>query len=181
MAIKTENGLCAWSHSRANTMATCQRQFYLSYCAPARWDHPDPRMRSLFLLKQVKPVAMWKGDVVHQAVAEFFRNLQSGKVLPCHDLTEFASRLAKAQWTFSATGRYRTQGRKRAGSAFAALLEHEYAIQDTESFEQALDHIRSCLANFYEIDSKEGISVSFRKGHSHLIEPPAWGEGRDDI
>lgn len=177
MAIKTEKGLCAWSHSRANTMTTCQRQFYLSYCAPARWDHPDPRMRDLYLLKQVKPVAMWKGDVVHQAVAEFFRNLQTGRVLPYPDLIQFATQLAKDQWTFSQAGRYRKQGRKRAGTAFAALLEHEYKVQPAESFNDALCHIRNCLANFYEIDAREGISVLFQQGHGHLIEPPAWGEG----
>lgn len=134
-------------------------------------------MRTLFLLKQVKPIAMWKGEVVHQVVAEFFHNLQNGRVLSHHDMTEFASRLAKAQWNFSAAGRYRSQGRKRAGSSFAALLEHEYKIQDAESFDEAFDHIRSCLENFCEIDAKEGISLAFRQGGSHLIEPPAWGEG----
>jgi hypothetical protein len=134
-------------------------------------------MRALFLLKQVKPIAMWKGDIVHQAIAEFFRNLQDGRVQPYSEVVQSAKQLAKTQWTFSASGRYRTQGRKRAGSAFAALLEHEYKTSDAQSFDEAFEHIRQCLANFYEIDSKECISSSFRAGHSHLIEPPAWGEG----
>ena len=138
MATRTDNGLCAWSHSRANTMMTCQRQFYFSYRAPARWNHPDPKMRDLFLLKQVKPIAMWKGDVVHQAIAEYFRALQSGRSLPETAVLQYAQQLAKAQWTFSVTGRYRTEGRNRAGSAFASLFEHEYQVEDAESFRSGL-------------------------------------------
>jgi hypothetical protein len=177
MATRTENGSCAWSHSRANTMATCQRQFYFSYCAPARWDHPDPKMRDLFLLKQVKPIAMWKGDVVHQAIADFFRALQSGRTLPDTAVLQYAEQLAKTQWSFSVTGRYRTQGRSRAGLAFAALFEHEYGVEDAESLDQALEHIQQCLLNFFQIDKTERISDSFRSGRNHLVEPPAWGPG----
>lgn len=177
MATRTENGLCAWSNSRANTMATCQRQFYLSYCAPAAWDHSDPIMRDLFLLKQVKPIAMWKGDVVHQAIADFFRALSHNQILPCNDVLESAERLARIQWDFSINHRYRTQGRRRAGSAFAALFEHEYEIEDTESLDEAIEHIRQCLVNFFQIDETERISESFRSGRNHLVEPPAWGPG----
>ncbi len=175
MATRTDNGLCAWSHSRANAMMTCQRQFYFSYCAPARWNHPDPKMRDLFLLKQVKPIAMWKGDVVHQAIAEYFRALQSGRILPETAVLQYAQQLAKAQWTFSVTGRYRTEGRTRAGSAFAALFEHEYQVEDAESFDQAFEHIQQCLVNFFQVDKTTGITDSFRSGRNHLIEPPAWG------
>jgi|SRR5579862_225535 len=175
MATKTENGLCAWSHSRANVMATCQRQFYFSYCAPAAWDHPDPVMRDLYLLKQVKPIAMWKGDVVHQAIAEFFRALLNGQVQTCDVVLQSAEQLARVQWAFSLNGRYRSQGRRRAGSAFAALFEHEYQIEDAESLDQAIEHIRQCLVNFFEIDRTERISDTFRAGRSHLVEPPAWG------
>ncbi|MBZ5497773.1 MAG: PD-(D/E)XK nuclease family protein [Acidobacteriia bacterium] len=177
MAIKIVNAFQAWSHSRAKTMATCQRQFYFTYCAGARWDHPDLRMRDLFLLKQVKPVAMWKGDIVHQAIAEYFRNLTLGRRLLLADVIEFAERLAKPQWAFSLARRYRTQGRNRAGKAFAALFEHEYNIGDAESLDEALSHIRKCIANFFQIDAQEGISAAFVEGHDQLVEPPAWGNG----
>lgn len=177
MATRTENGFCAWSHSRANIMATCQRQFYFSYCAPASWDHPDPRMRDLFLLKQVKPIALWKGDVVHQAIADFFRALLNNHIQSCAAMLESAERMARTQWDFSLNGRYRTQGRRRAGSAFAALFEHEYQIPNAESLDQAVEHIRQCLLNFFEIDRSEGISLSFRSGRDHLVEPSAWGLG----
>jgi hypothetical protein len=158
-------------------MGTCQRQFYFQYCADARWDHPDPRRRELSLLKQVKAIAMWKGDVVHQALANYFRNLKLGRALSCERVVQFAEKLARTQWIFSKAGRYRKESRFRAGDAFAALLEHEYKIEDAESLDEAVGHLRTCLSNFYTIDSEQGISAAFREGRHHLVEPPAWGEG----
>jgi hypothetical protein len=134
-------------------------------------------MRDLFLLKQIKPIAMWKGDIVHQALAEYFRNLQNGQILPYSKIAGFAKQLAELQWEFSRAARYRRQGRTRAGRAFAALLEHEYKLQDVESLDEALDHIRTCVTHFYDIDARHGISAAFREGHKHLVEPPAWGDG----
>jgi hypothetical protein len=134
-------------------------------------------MRDLYLLKQVKPIAMWKGDIVHQALAEYFRNLQDGKPLPFAKTAQFAEQMAKRQWDFSRAARYRSQGRKKAGLAFAALFEHEYKLQDAESLVEALDHIRTCLEHFYDLDSTHRISAAFREGHKCLIEPPAWGDG----
>jgi hypothetical protein len=169
--------LRAWSHSRSQAMNTCQRQFFFTYCAGARWDHPDPRLKDLFLLKQVKPIAMWKGDIVHQAVGRYFAELKGGRTLALSELTQIAQRQASKQWAFSEVHRYRREGRGRAGDAFAALFEHEYGIQDSETLEDAQAHIRTCLANFYALDKQWSISQAFRDGSNHLIEPPAWGDG----
>jgi hypothetical protein len=166
-----------WSHSRSQTMNNCQRQYFFTYCAGARWDHPDPRLRDLSLLKQVKPIAMWKGDIVHQAVGRYFTELKAGRILALPELTQIAVRLAAKQWAFSEARRYRREGRGRAGDAFAALFEHEYEVENSETLEDALAHIRTCLANFYALDSQWSISQEFRNGSKHLIEPPAWGEG----
>lgn len=166
-----------WSHSRSQAMKTCQRQFFFSYCAPARWEHPDPRFRELFLLKQVKPVVMWKGEIVHQAIAHYFTQLKAAQPLTAARLTEFAEQLASKQWAFSKARRYRREGRGRAGDLFAALLEHEYQVQDAETLDDALAHIRTCLTNFYSLDVQWSISEAFRAGTHHLIEPPAWGAG----
>jgi len=166
-----------WSHSRSQIMTTCQRQFYFTYCAGARWDHPDPRMRDLSLLKQVKPIAMWKGEIVHLAIGRYFIELKSGRQLALSQVTQIAERLASKQWAYSVSRRYRKEGPFRAGDAFAALLEHEYDVQDSETLEDALGHIRTCLTNFYALDSKWSISNAFREGTQRLIEPPAWGEG----
>jgi PD-(D/E)XK nuclease superfamily len=166
-----------WSHSRSQMMNTCQRQFFFTYCAGARWDHPDPRMKELSLLKQVKPIAMWKGEIVHLAIGRYFSELMAGRKLTLTQLTQFAERLASKQWAFSHSKRYRREGRFRAGDAFAALFEHEYDIQDSETLEDALTHIRTCLANFDALDLQWSISKAFREGNQHLVEPPAWGDG----
>lgn len=177
MSVSRAERIQPWSHSRAHILATCQRQFFLQYCTDATWDHPDPRMRELSLLKQVKAIAMWKGDVVHQALAEYFRNLKIGRALPYARVVQFAEQLAQTQWAFSKAGRYRKESRYRAGQAFAALLEHEYNMEDAESLAEALEHIRTCLSNFYTLDTTHGISSAFREGRDHLVEPPAWGDG----
>lgn len=177
MANKTSDGKQSWSNSRAQIMASCQRQFYFNYCVEARWNHPDSRIRDLHLLKQVKPIAMWKGDIVHQSIAEYFRNLEHDRILKAADVIGFAQQLAKQQWAFSLARRYRTQNRYRAGRAFAALFEHEYNIEKAESFDEASQHINACIANFFKIDNAEGISKSFLQSDDRLIEPPAWGEG----
>jgi hypothetical protein len=169
--------LRAWSHSRSHSMSTCQRQFYFSYCAGARWDHPDPRLRDLFFLKQVKAIALWKGDIVHQIIARYFNELRRGNVLTAPQITQIAEQLASKQWAFSAAHRYRTQNRSRAGDSFAALLEHVYEMPGTETLDEALSHIRTCVSNFYTIDAKLSISAAFREGRDHLVEPPAWGDG----
>lgn len=176
MLAASTQPLRAWSHSRSQTMNTCQRQFFLSYCAGARWDHPDPRLRELSLLKQVKPIAMWKGDVIHQSLAQYFRNLSEGRVLPLAQLTRWAEEMARTQWAFSSARRYRKEGRYRAGDAFAALFEHEYNIEDAESLDDAIAHVRESLINFYKIDREQSISAIFKKAKNRLIEPPAWGE-----
>jgi hypothetical protein len=165
-----------WSHSRSQIMNTCQRQFFFMYCAGARWDHPDPRLRDLSLLKQVKPIAMWKGDIVHQAIGRYFNELKAGRALLLAELSRIAEQLASKQWAFSESHRYRKEGRGRAGDTFAALFEHVYGVKDSESLGDALTHIRTCLANFYALDAQWSISQAFREGAQHLIEPPAWGE-----
>jgi len=114
---------------------------------------------------------------VHQALARYFNELKHDRVLNVSQITDIAEQLASKQWAFSAAHRYRTQGRSRAGDSFAALLEHEYEIPDTETLGDALTHIRRCLSNFYAMDAKLSISGAFRDGREHLIEPPAWGAG----
>ncbi len=166
-----------WSHSRAQTMATCQRQFFFQYCADAHWEHPDPRLRDLFLLKRLKAIAMWKGDVVHQTLAEYFRRLRDSRPLPYGGLAGKAEGLARMQWEFSESRRYRRQGKSSGGQAFAALFEHEYDIEDAESIDDALKHIRTCLSNFQSLDTAHNISRAFCAGRDHLVEPPAWGDG----
>ncbi|MFO7822087.1 MAG: PD-(D/E)XK nuclease family protein [Lentisphaeria bacterium] len=80
MARKLVNEL-TWSVSRDKLFRTCERAYYYNYYGSwGGWDrNADPHTRKLYILKQIKSMPMWAGQIVHEVIAEALRGYSMKK------------------------------------------------------------------------------------------------------
>jgi hypothetical protein len=69
----------SWSVSRDQTLHNCERCYYFQYLAEAKINSRDQTLREIALLKKLKNIPMWQGDAFHAAIADYLRDLKSGK------------------------------------------------------------------------------------------------------
>ena len=61
-----------WSASRASTFQSCQRRYYYNYYGSwGGWDKKaDEKTKLLYILKNVKPMILWAGSIVHETIKD---------------------------------------------------------------------------------------------------------------
>ncbi|HEY7254027.1 MAG TPA: PD-(D/E)XK nuclease family protein [Methylomirabilota bacterium] len=138
----------SWSRTRDNAFQECRRRYYYQYYgAWGGWDaDSDPRVRRLYVLKQLATRQMWAGRLVHEAVERVLLALRDGHGLSEAALIEDTVRQMRAEWKGSRDGVYRERPKR------PSLFEHEYAVPIRDSEWQALrDHVVRCLRNFHRL------------------------------
>ncbi len=65
----------SWSVSRDSLFRSCRRAYYYQYYGSwGGWDaNAEPRIRQLYILKNLKNLPIWSGTIVHDVVAEALR------------------------------------------------------------------------------------------------------------
>lgn len=141
----------SWSHSRHETFRDCPRRyFYHYYGSWGGWSPAaDPRVRQLYILKNLKGRQAWAGGVVHDAVAETLRLVRAGRPVPPEagrDAAEGAVARMRREFRESRDGAYQTRPKQALG-----LVEHHYreAVPDAEWRAQA-DGVRLAVLRFHE-------------------------------
>jgi hypothetical protein len=137
----------AWSRSRDALFTECKRKYWFNhYGMWGGWNlDAPPRVREIYVLKQLRSRQMWAGEIVHRCIQRALDNLRSGiRPLDLEDVTEKTLNIMRADFSSSRRRVYRTQPKT------CALIEHEYnePVPDGEWRELA-EHVRSCLAVFY--------------------------------
>lgn len=135
-------------------------------------------LKEVAILRQLKTLSAWVGDLLHTTVAKSLKELANGHRWSVEDLREKAADLAERQWNFSERKLYRQVAPTRAGEEFGAIFEHEYGIQlPLDTFSRILTTIRTCLDNFGDIRDTLRIPQILATANRVWIEPPTFGPG----
>jgi len=115
----------SWSVSRAGTFAACRRRYYLDYYLSwGGWSDDAPRERAqAYRLKKMTRLPMLAGDVLHQAIAEYFDRRSEGKAMTEEELFGMAVTGLRKGYKESRDGK--GLWRDRPGKS-VHLAEHHY-------------------------------------------------------
>jgi len=104
-----------WSVSRAQAFQNCQRAYYFNYYGSwGGWDSAaSERTRQLYILKNMKPMVMWSGSIVHDLIKQALEQYSMTRVLPSSaDLQDQARLLLRQGWTESVSQAWRAAPKK---------------------------------------------------------------------
>src|SRR5260370_16086022 len=123
---RTDDMGTTWSVSRDQTLQTCERRYYFQYLAPAKLYSQDETLREIALLKKLKSIPMWQGELFHSLAAEYLQNARR-RVLsrPLILLDKMRARI-KREWEASASIVVGPNARSGDTSGAVTLIEHEY-------------------------------------------------------
>lgn len=109
------NNELSWSVSRAALFETCRRAYYYCYYgAWGGWEQGAPeRTRLLYILKNIKTLPMWTGQVVHETIGEALeRYARTGQPITAGELQTRARNRLRSGWLEAVQGEWRNQPKK---------------------------------------------------------------------
>jgi len=178
-----------WSISRDNALEACERRYFFDYVLRPRTNSKDARSREIAILKKLKTVFMWQGEVFHDLAANYLRRGQFRQFDAEAMLADALDRMRR-DWAESAAKTYRlpsqTEQSGRAGrakveptaeeSAPLALLEHEYDLTSGDDLlYRAAGLLEVWFRRFLSWAADERILIQIRDARRTWIEPRAFG------
>lgn len=149
----------SWSVSRSGTFAACKRRYYNDYYFSWNgWDRSSPKARTVaWRLKKMTRLPMLAGDVLHQAIAEYFDRQSEGVEMLEDELIGFAVKKLREGYKQSRDG----EGlwRSKPGQS-VHLAEHHYQ-------EATIDESGSAAADY----GKRFVERLQAGGHFFMTSP----------
>lgn len=105
----------SWSVSRDRLFRSCRRAYYYNYYGSwGGWESDaDPRVRQLYILKQMTSLEMWSGSIVHDVIAEaLHRYALKGAVIRTGELQARAREKLRAGWRDAVNRAWQTSPKK---------------------------------------------------------------------
>jgi len=144
----------SWSKSRDQVFRECLRKYWFTYYGSwGGWEPgAPPRVRELYILKNLDTRATWAGRHVHTAIHRALMAARPGGAAPAADAAEAAGAdmltAMRREFADSRKGRYREDPRK-----FRGLFEHEYKVEVSDAaWKETADHAAACLRCFFASD-----------------------------
>ncbi len=144
----------SWSTSRARTFEACARRYYFDYYLSwLGWErNAAPERRKAYLLKKMTRMPILAGDLVHRAIAEYFRRRDQGVAYTLEEAREFTVRELRAKYKESRDGAW-----KAKPSKLCRLAEHHYEepriVEATgaagEYGRRYVERMAACLETFF--------------------------------
>jgi CRISPR/Cas system-associated exonuclease Cas4 (RecB family) len=145
----------SWSVSRHNAFAECRRMYYYRhYGFWGGWDpDADPRLREIYVLKNLGNRFTFAGQVVHSVVAEIIDGHRYGREVSLDEAK--AKALASLRTGFRQS---RDHENRENPKHHVGLFEHEYdePITDRE-WQRMRDRVYKCLENFFASRIRETV------------------------
>lgn len=126
----------------------CPRKYWLNhYGFWNGWlrDSP-PRVRELYIQKNLVTRPMWLGTVVHDAAESALKAFRSGRFVGTDELVSRTLDRAERDWNNSKRERYRSDSPKR----HPGFQEHYYEVEDPEPIESTFVEIERQVRTLYE-------------------------------
>ena len=161
MGKKLVNEL-TWSVSRDKLFRSCERAYYYQYYgAWGGWEaDASEETRKLYVLKNLKSLPMWAGQVVHEVIAEALKRYALKKTpLKAGALQAEARRKLRSGWLEAVNKEWLSQPKK------TNLYELYYGNGKTlpkEQTEKIKEKVNKCVANFCDSNVlKEILAASY--------------------
>jgi hypothetical protein len=125
----------SWSVSRSGTFAACKRRYYCDYYLSWNgWTRGVPERRTqAWRLKKMTRMPMLAGDVLHQAIAEFFDQKSEGREMLEDELVGFAVKKLREGYKQSRDGGGLWRSRPGQSTHLAEHHYHEACVDETTS------------------------------------------------
>ena len=139
----------SWSTSRHGTFERCRRQYYLNYYGARRVrDARDKAISAIWWLKQVAPLRIWIGSVIHEVAQVAVRRHAKGLPVSRSDVV---SQTISLYWDGVEASR---RGIKR-GSQWLVLFEHIYPdapplVEGEDPEKSAEEIVRQRAESFFD-------------------------------
>jgi hypothetical protein len=165
-----------WSCHRDQLLQGCERKYYFQYLSDARLNSGEELLRKVALLKKIKNVAMWQGESVHTAIAQYISQVRRGQVQSNEQTISALKARMSREWLFSECGTYRSDP-YGIGKTGVALFEHEYGeMPSGTTASAAIDRALEMMTCFFVwIQGGDGVFERIKTADAIWIEPPAWG------
>lgn len=158
-----------WSISAHNLFRKCQRAYFFSHIM-ANHSRKNALRREAYILRQLKSMHEWRGNLVHQTISNFYiPNLNNGSKIGFDELKEKGLELAKGQYDFSKEKRYRTteEAKTKIGLGYGALLCHEGSDYSGLTYNDVCQHMEESFLNLTE---NSNIHQILDKGSRYMAE-----------
>jgi hypothetical protein len=193
-----------WSISRENTLETCERRYFLSYVVQPRMNSRIERLREIAVLKKLKTISMWRGEVFHELAAKYLRRAQFSMPNAPQLLATAVDQMRK-DWDASAAKHYRKPPRRHGrgtepglelelgldiganqqpglendgGPASLALFEHEYDLTSGgQLLSDAIAAVELWFDRLVAWAIAECLVDQLRSARRSWIEPKVFGAG----
>lgn len=147
----------SWSISRDRIFKDCRRAYYYQYYqAWGGWNDDAPEdARKAYILKNVRSIDIWIGDIIHQIIAWVMREKKQGTHIEFKRASEQTLKMLKRTWTQSSH-----QWWKNNVKANLNLFEHYYNVSPPqEELRMKMEKAARCIRNFYGSGLPESISA----------------------
>lgn len=150
----------SWSFSRDNTFNECRRKYFYNYYGSwGGWkrDSIDEVTRSLYVLKNLVNMKIWKGDAVHKEISRVLKSFETtDSIGSFENSVKRTTRIMRDEFRFSKAKEYWTTDKSLR--KVNALFEHEYEldVSDEEWIDNYNDVIK-CIKNFYSSEIVEEL------------------------
>ncbi len=165
-----------WSVSRDQTLQTCERRYYFQYLAPAKINSQDETLREIALLKRLKSIPMWQGELFHSLAAEYLQNARQQLLSrPLFLLDKMKARI-KREWEASASTAVRSNARFVETSGAVMLFEHEYdELPAGISSIEVTHRVEELFWRFVAWAEDKGLVQAVQQAKNIWIEPQMFG------
>jgi hypothetical protein len=150
----------SWSASRDALFEECKRKYYYNYYGSwGGWekDRADHVTRTLYVLKNLQNIPMWKGKSVHAEIARVLKELVGTNALINleYSLTRITN-LMRHDYKFSRDGLYWNAVDSLGKVNY--LFEHEYGLEILDDrWKKNHQEVIECIRNFYKSDVLEKV------------------------
>ena len=152
----------SWSASRDALFEECKRKYYYNYYGSwGGWekDRADHVTRTLYVLKNLQNIPMWKGKSVHTEISRILKELVGTNELINleYSLTRVTN-LMRQEFKFSRDGLYWNAVDSLGKVNY--LFEHEYGLDiPDERWKKNHQDVIECIRNFYRSDVLEKVKT----------------------
>ncbi|MDD3297082.1 MAG: PD-(D/E)XK nuclease family protein [Candidatus Omnitrophica bacterium] len=153
-----------WSFSRDRLFNECRRAYYYNYYASwGGWSKDaDDFSRKAYILKNMRSIDIWIGDIIHQIIKWVIQNKVVKKNITFEESKQKAKQLLTKTWEQSRSRLWEDNPKYNLN-----LLEHYYKRDlDRELLRSKLEKVTKSINNFYH--SKLFEELSFLSKESFL-------------
>ena len=145
----------AWSFSRSRLFNECRRAYYYHYYASwGGWDaNSNQFCRKAYILKNVRNVDAWIGDIVHQVIKWILQSkvrdnetlFNESKDISYEKAIKTAKNILTKTWEQSRSKQWKENIKKNLN-----LFEHYYNLElDRDQLKLKLEKVTKSIRNFY--------------------------------